>query len=132
MPPTLSPEKIFTLERPGPALWRLYIIQAILSGPILIVTLPYLLFRYHTLRYRFDEEGIHRSSGFIQRSLGLADVLVQTLIQQRLRGLKDAGLGDHDDLPLAVAPVVASADTLDALRRVLAEAQALRHATAKQ
>lgn len=100
MQPALSPEKIFALERPGPALWRLYIIQAILSGPIIIVTLPYLFFRYHTLRYRFDEEGIHMrvglifrrevnltyariqdihlSSGFIQRWLGLADVLVQT------------------------------------------------------
>jgi putative membrane protein len=62
--------------------------------------LPYLFFRYHTLRYRFDEEGIHMKvgllfrsevnityariqdihlkSGLLQRWLGLANVEVQT------------------------------------------------------
>ncbi len=100
MQPALSPEKIFALERPDRALWTHYIIRAICTGPLLLFTLPYLFFRYHTLRYRFDEEGIHMrvglifrrevnltyariqdihlSSGFIQRWLGLADVLVQT------------------------------------------------------
>ncbi|HEY1121838.1 MAG TPA: PH domain-containing protein [Haloferula sp.] len=75
-------------------------IRAILSGPGMLIAFPYLYFRYHTLRYRFDEEGIHMKvgilfrrevnltyariqdihlrSGFIQRWLGLADVQVQT------------------------------------------------------
>jgi putative membrane protein len=92
--------RIFALERPAPALWTLYVIRAIFTGPLLVITLPYLYFRYHTLRYRFDEEGIHMrvgilfrrevnltyariqdihlSSGFIQRWLGIADVQVQT------------------------------------------------------
>ena len=92
--------KIFALERPDPALWTLYVIRALFTGPLLVITLPYLYFRYHTLRYRFDEEGIHMrvgilfrrevnltyariqdihlSSGFIQRWLGIADVQVQT------------------------------------------------------
>ncbi len=91
---------IFALERPEPALWRLYLIRAILSGPGVFVALPVLWFRYYTLRYRFDEEGIHMkvgilfrrevnvtyariqdihlSSGLIQRWLGLADVQIQT------------------------------------------------------
>ena len=91
---------IFALERPTPALWKLYLIRAILTGPGMIIALPYLYFRYHTLRYRFDEEGVHMkvgilfrrevnltyariqdihlSSGFIQRWLGLADVQMQT------------------------------------------------------
>jgi putative membrane protein len=91
---------IFGLERPDPALWKLYIIRAILSGPGILIAFPYLYFRYHTLRYRFDDEGIHMKvgilfrrevnltyariqdihlrSGFIQRWLGLADVQVQT------------------------------------------------------
>jgi uncharacterized membrane protein YdbT with pleckstrin-like domain len=91
---------IFALERPGPALWKLYVIRAILSGPGIVFAFPYLYFRYHTLRYRFDDEGIHMKvgillrrevnltyariqdihlrSGFIQRWLGLADVQVQT------------------------------------------------------
>jgi putative membrane protein len=91
---------IFALERPDPALWKLYVIRAILSGPGIVFAFPYLYFRYHTLRYRFDDEGIHMKvgilfrrevnltyariqdihlrSGFIQRWLGLADVQVQT------------------------------------------------------
>jgi putative membrane protein len=91
---------IFALERPDPALWKLYLIRSILSGPAIVITLPVLFFRYHTLRYRFDEEGVHMKvgilfrrevnltyariqdihlrSGLIQRWLGLADVQVQT------------------------------------------------------
>lgn len=95
-----NPAEIFALERPEPALWKLYLIRAVLSGPAIVITLPVLFFRYHTLRYRFDEEGVHMKvgilfrrevnltyariqdihlrSGFIQRWLGLADVQVQT------------------------------------------------------
>lgn len=91
---------ILSLSAPDPALWTLYIIRAILTGPGLIFFLPYLYFRYHTLRYTFDEEGIHMrvgiffrrevnltyariqdihlSSGLLQRWLGLADIQIQT------------------------------------------------------
>lgn len=96
----LSDEQIMKLERPDPALWRLYIIRALIGLPAIFISLPYLFFRYHTLRYRFDAEGIHMKvgilfrrevnltyariqdihlrSGFIQRWLGLADLQVQT------------------------------------------------------
>ena len=94
------PEHIGNLERPHPDLLKYYIITACLTGPGVIVTLPYLYFRYHTLRYRFDDEGIHMKvgilfrreinltyariqdihlrSGIIQRWLGLASVQIQT------------------------------------------------------
>ena len=94
------PDRIRALERPHPALWTYYIIRAVLTGPGLVVALPYLYFRYHTLRYRFDEEGIHMKvgilfrretnltysriqdihlrSGLLQRWLGLANVQIQT------------------------------------------------------
>jgi membrane protein YdbS with pleckstrin-like domain len=94
------PENIRALERPDPALWTYYVIRAILTGPGILGALPYLYFRYHTLRYRFDEEGIHMRvgilfrrevnltyariqdihlrSGLIQRWLGLGDVQIQT------------------------------------------------------
>jgi putative membrane protein len=94
------PEKIRALERPHPALWKYYVIRAILTGPGILGTLPYLYFRFHTLRYRFDEEGIHMKvgilfrrevnltysriqdihlrSGILQRWLGLANVQIQT------------------------------------------------------
>jgi putative membrane protein len=91
---------IFALSAPDPALWTLYIIRALLTGPGLVFLLPYLYFRYHTLRYTFDEEGIHMRvgilfrrevnltyariqdihlrSGLLQRWLGLADIQIQT------------------------------------------------------
>ena len=100
MNPPPDEAAIFALERPQPALWTLYLIRIVLSAPAFFVTLPLLYFRYHTLRYRFDGEGIHMkvgilfrrevnvtyariqdihlSSGFIQRWLGLADVQIQT------------------------------------------------------
>src|SRR5258705_5061790 len=61
------PEMIRGLSQPDPALWRYYIIRAILTGPAVIASLPYLYFRYHTLRYRFDEEGIHMKVGILFR-----------------------------------------------------------------
>src|SRR5919108_1446427 len=93
-------QRVMALERPHPSLWTYYWIRALLTGPAIIGALPYLFFRYHTLRYRFDDEGIHMrygllfrrevnltytriqdihlKSGFIQRWLGLANVEVQT------------------------------------------------------
>lgn len=91
---------VYAIERPHPNLFKLYVIRALLTGPGLVVALPYLYFRYHTMRYRFDEEGvtmrwgiifrheirlnygriqdIHVTSGLIQRWLGLADLHIQT------------------------------------------------------
>jgi len=96
----MTEQELFRLERPHPNLMKLYVIRAVLTGPGLVIVLPYLMFRYHTLRYRFDEEGIHArwgilfrrevnlayariqdihlTSGLLQRWLGLADVQVQT------------------------------------------------------
>jgi hypothetical protein len=91
---------IFAVERPHPRLLKLYVIRSILTGPGIVVALPLYFFRYHTLRYQFDEEGVHMrwgilfrreinltyariqdihlTAGFIQRWLRLADVQVQT------------------------------------------------------
>src|SRR5438034_2771736 len=100
MHPEPVPPNILALERPERALWTYYIIISIFTGPGIVATLPYLFFRYHTLRYRFDGEGIHMKvgilfrreinltyariqdihlrSGIIQRWLGLANVQIQT------------------------------------------------------
>jgi membrane protein YdbS with pleckstrin-like domain len=91
---------IFAIERPHPKLLTLYMIRAVLTGPGLVVMIPLLFFRYETMRFRFDAEGIHMrwgllfrrqinltyariqdihlTSGLIQRWLGLADVKIQT------------------------------------------------------
>lgn len=95
-----SEERIFAIDRPHPRLLKLYMIRAVLTGPGLVVLIPLLYFRYETMRFKFDAEGIHMSwgilfrkqvnltyariqdihltSGIIQRWLGLADVKIQT------------------------------------------------------
>jgi uncharacterized membrane protein YdbT with pleckstrin-like domain len=55
---------------------------------------------------------------------------VKQLIQQRLRALKDSGLGDHDESRAAHAASAAPA-FLEALRAVHAEASALHAAVAQ-
>jgi putative membrane protein len=79
------PENILRLERPHRALWTYYIITSIFTGPGIVAALPYLFFRYHTLRYRREVnltyariQDIHLRSGILQRWLGLANVQVQT------------------------------------------------------
>jgi putative membrane protein len=103
VPPMSTPsisDKIFALERPDPSLWTLYLLRALLTGPFVVFLLPLYFFRYRTLRYRFDEEGIHMrvgvlyrrevnltyariqdihlQSGVLQRWLKLADIQIQT------------------------------------------------------
>jgi uncharacterized membrane protein YdbT with pleckstrin-like domain len=95
-----DPQPIFQVERPHANLLKLYLLRAVLSGPAIIITLPLLYFRYITLRYRIDDEGIgmrwgilfrrevnltygriqdiHLTSGPLQRWLGLADLHIQT------------------------------------------------------
>jgi putative membrane protein len=91
---------IFAIERPAPRLFTYYLLSTLVLGPLFIFPLIPLYFRYHTLRYRFDEEGlsmrwgilfrgeinltyariqdIHLRSNLLERWLGLARVEVQT------------------------------------------------------
>jgi putative membrane protein len=87
------PENILRLERPHPSLWTYYIITAICTGPGIVATLPYLYFRFHTLRYRFDAEGIHMKVGILfRREVNLTysriqDIHLRSNILQRWLGL---------------------------------------------
>lgn len=96
----MDEQAIYAIERPHPKLMTLYLIRAILTLPGVVIALPLLYFRYHTLRYKFDDEGIsmrwgilfrrqinltyariqdiHLTSGVLQRWLGLADIKIQT------------------------------------------------------
>jgi membrane protein YdbS with pleckstrin-like domain len=56
---------------------------------------------------------------------------VKVLIHDRLRKLKDAGLGDHDDHASPHAAATPPPGWLEALRAVLEEARALRAASAR-
>src|SRR5262245_45970965 len=91
---------ILAIERPHPRLMTYYFICCLLAVPLFpILILPH-YFRYHTMRYKFDAEGvsmrwgilfrrevilnysriqdIHLQSNFIERWLGLGRVLIQT------------------------------------------------------
>lgn len=100
MTPEPIPARISGIERPSPPLWTYYVLQAIASTIAFPITLPVLYFRYHTMRYRFDAEGIHMRWGilmrhevmlnysriqdiqlranFVERWLGLARIDIQT------------------------------------------------------
>ncbi len=92
--------EIFTIRRPDPALFRYYFITSLLLGPLFFIPLIPLYFRFHTMRYEFDGEGIsmrwgilfrreitltyariqdiHLVSNFVERWLGLARIQIQT------------------------------------------------------
>jgi putative membrane protein len=95
-----DPAAILGIERPHPKLMTYYFICCLLTVPLFpILIIPY-YFRYHTMRYKFDAEGvsmrwgilfrrevilnysriqdIHLQSNFIERWLGLGRVLIQT------------------------------------------------------
>jgi putative membrane protein len=91
LPATLAPHR---------SLFTYYALSSLMAGPFFFVPLIVLYFRYHTLRYTVEEEGItmrwgilfrrevsltyariqdiHLTSNFVERWLGLAKVQVQT------------------------------------------------------
>jgi putative membrane protein len=92
--------QVLAIERPHPNLMTYYALVSLLAGPFFLIPLVYLYFRYHTMRYRFDEHGvnmrwgilfrrevslayariqdIHLTSNLVERWLGLAEVKLST------------------------------------------------------
>src|SRR5688572_8479842 len=107
-------------RRPEPALMKYYALQSLMAGPGLIFLLPFLWFRYHTLRYVFDEQGvtmrwgilfrreisltyariqdIHLVSNLVERWLGLGRVQLQTASAQAAAEMTIEGLSDFERL----------------------------------
>lgn len=116
----MSAEAIFAIERPHSKLFTLYVLRSILSGPLIVFVFPLLFFRYHTLRYRFDSEGIsmrwgilfrrevnltfariqdiHVTSGPLQRWLGIADLHVQTASGSASAEMVIEGLLEYEEV----------------------------------
>ena len=46
------------IERPDPQLWKYYALQSLAAGPFFPLALLPLWFRYETMRYRFDDDGV--------------------------------------------------------------------------
>ena len=59
--------RVQAITRPAPQLWTLYIIYSILSTVALPFTIVPAYFRYKTLRYRFDDDGVSVSYGLLWR-----------------------------------------------------------------
>jgi putative membrane protein len=95
-----DPDTVHRIERPDPSLMTYYTLVCLLTGPLFPIVIIPNYFRYHTMRYRFDEDGIsmrwgilfrkeiyltytriqdiHLTSNLIERWLGLARIQVQT------------------------------------------------------
>lgn len=81
------------LCRPHPDLWKYYLIASLLTGPGLFAVLPFLYFRYRTLCYRFDSEGVRMRVGILfRREFNLTyariqDIHLRSNVLQRWFGL---------------------------------------------
>ncbi|MEO7599682.1 MAG: PH domain-containing protein [Opitutus sp.] len=114
--------QIQAIERPDPSLLKYYLLTALVIPPLFPVLGLVLYFRYHTMRYRFTDDGIsmswgvlfrrqiivnyariqdiHLRSNVVERWLGLARILVQTAsgsssAEMTIEGIKEfEGLRD--------------------------------------
>ncbi len=93
-------ETIYAIERPCRQLMTYYFLGLLITGPLFPILILPAYFRYHTMRYRFDAEGIsmrwgilfrrevilnysriqdiHLTSNFVERWLGLSRIQIQT------------------------------------------------------
>lgn len=100
MNPDRNDEAILAIQRPHPQLWKYYLLSCLAFPPAFPFLILPMWFRYHTLKYKFTNEGIsmswgilfrreviiqyariqdiHLRSNVVERWLGLAKVLVQT------------------------------------------------------
>lgn len=120
-PPVTEEAFIFALERPLPKLLTHYLLQCapfLLFPPLGLALILVHYFRYQTLRYHFDEEGIsmrwgilfrkeillnysriqdiHLVSGVLERWLGLARIQIQTASGSATPEMTLEGLPDHE------------------------------------
>lgn len=146
----MKPDEIFRITRPDKGLLWVYVIRCLLTVvffPILI--LPH-VFRYMTLRYKFDGEGIgvshgvlfrresyitytrmqdiHLSRGIVERWFGLGTVEVQTAAGSSAAEIRIEGLTQFNELRdylytrmRGVHPAPAAAPPRDGAPGVLAE-----------
>jgi putative membrane protein len=108
------------VRRPVPALLTYYVLLSIAAGPGIIIALPLRIFRFRTLQYEFDEQGvtmrwgilfrreisltyariqdIHLVSNVVERWLGLGRVQLQTASGQAAAEMTIEGLPDFERL----------------------------------
>lgn len=105
-------------REPHKSLFTYYALSSLMAGPFFVVPLAYLYFRFHTLRYVFDREGItmrwgilfrreisltyarvqdiHLVSNLVERWLGLARIQIQTASGSSGAEMVIEGLQDYE------------------------------------
>lgn len=73
-------QRVLALERPHEKLWTYYLLTCLMLGPLFFVLILPQYFRYHTMRYRFDEQGVRMSWGILfRREVSLAYARIQDI-----------------------------------------------------
>ena len=112
------PQAIREIERPSPKLLHYYVLKCLLAGPAFPLAFVPHYFKYHTLRYRFDAEGIslrwgilfrreivlnysriqdiHLSSNLVERWLGLAKIEIQTAAGSAKAEMSIEGIREYE------------------------------------
>ena len=110
--------RVFAIKRPAPALFKYYVLTSFLVGPFFFIPLIYLYFRYHTMQYSFDQEGIsmkwgilfrreivltyariqdiHLTSNLVERWLRLARIQIQTASASAMAEMTLEGLHEFE------------------------------------
>jgi putative membrane protein len=113
-------EGVLGEHKPHPNLIKYYFLESLLLGPLFFLYLLPRSFRYRSLRYRFDEEGvsmawgvvfhrqvsltygriqdIHLQSNLIERRLGLAKVKIQTAAGSATAEMSIEGLRNYQQV----------------------------------
>jgi len=116
----LTTEEILAIERPHESLMTYYALSSLVAGPFFPFVLVPLYFRYHTMRYRFSDEGvsmswgvlfrkeinltfariqdIHLTSNFVERWLGLARIQIQTASGSSKAEMTIEGVREYEPL----------------------------------
>jgi membrane protein YdbS with pleckstrin-like domain len=103
--------EVRALQRPDPSLLTYYFLIACLTLPALPFVILPLYFRYHTLHFRFDEEGVSTGHGILfRREMHLTyarmqDIHLSQNLFERWLGigsitLQTAGAGEGGDMKL--------------------------------
>jgi membrane protein YdbS with pleckstrin-like domain len=112
--------RVFALTRPHPRLMTYYALRSLALGPLFPLLLIPSWFRYHTMHYRFDEEGVsmgwgilfrreihltytriqdlHLESNIVERWLGLARIAVQTASGSAQAEMTIEGIREFEEL----------------------------------
>jgi putative membrane protein len=120
VPVPIDPRRIFAITRPEPILLTLYFLRALASLVFFPIVIVPLLFRYYTLRYKFDEESVrksyglifrhedlvqyariqdlHLSRGLLERWVGLGTIQIQTASGQASAEMTIEGLTNFEEL----------------------------------